>query len=194
VFEAFKRRAPRTPAKAGQASRGPWRGKKGERGAFKPEPEPVSAALKNSLLARAGGALKVKEMEVCHLILDEPELAERYAELLAALVFSDPLLDRLRQELLNVAASGSRLEKSGLENHLIRHGMADIVERLKAHNVLASEGGEDTDVRFLRAASQLRDMAEIDPERRRALERFKREPNEESWLEVRRLLEGRSGE
>jgi DNA primase len=196
VFEAFKRRAPRASAAArsGQASRGPWRGKKGERGTFKLEPEPVTTALKNSLLARAGGAVKVKEMEVCRLILDEPALAERYAELLAALLFSDPLLDRLRQELLNVAASGSRLEKTGLENHLIRHGMADIVERLKAHNVRTSEGGEDTDVRFLRAASQLRDMAELDPERRRALERFKREPNEESWLEVRRLLEGRSGE
>jgi DNA primase len=102
----------------------------------------------------------------------------------------------LRAELLNVAASGSRLEKQGLENHLIRRGMADIVARLKAP-VATGEGsasGEDTDARFLRAASQLRDMAETDPERKAALERFKREPTETNWLEVRRLLEDRSGE
>jgi DNA primase len=75
--------------------------------------------------------------------------------------------------------------------------MADIVARLKAPLREVGEGtasGEDADARFLRAASQLRDMAERDPERKRALERFKREPSEESWLEVRRLLEDRSGE
>jgi DNA primase len=150
------------------------------------------------MLARTG-ALRVKESEVLRLVLEEPELAARYAELLAALPFSDPFLDRLRAELLNVAASGSRLENKGLENHLVRQGMADLVERLKASKVRneVAEGsalGEDADARFLRAAGQLRDMAELDPERRRALERFKREGTEESWLEARRLLENRSGE
>jgi DNA primase len=157
----------------------------------------VSEAVKASLIARQGGPLKVKETEVCRLLLEVPELAARYAETLASLLFSDLALDRLRAELLNVAASGSRLEKQGLENHLIRCGMADIVARLKAPLREVGEGtasGEDADARFLRAASQLRDMAERDPERKRALERFKREPSEESWLEVRRLLEDRSGE
>jgi DNA primase len=188
IFEAFKRRSS-APARAGGRGRQPR---------FAPQPEAVSAAVKASLIACEGGALKVKEGEVCRLLLDDPELAGRYAELLAEIHFSDPLLDRLRQELLNVAASGSRLEKQGVETHLVRQGMAELLERLKApaaRSEVAEESalGEDADARFLRAASQLRDMADLAPERRRALERFKREASEENWQEVRRLLETRPG-
>jgi DNA primase len=115
------------------------------------------------------GARTIKEEEVCRYLLDEPELAGKYAERLAELPFLDSFLDRLRGELLNVAASGSSLEKAGLEAHLIRCGMADTLQRLKAHVVRGEMGegspsGEDADARFLRAASQLRDMAEPDPE------------------------------
>ena len=217
VFDTFKRRAPKQGAYAGRESRASGRGPKS--GRFVPPPEPTSEALKSTLLVRSAakaapkassaqgvttfehnpGAVKVKEAEVLRLILEQPELAGRYAEILAALPFSDPFLDRLRQELLNVAASGFGLENKGLENHLNRHGMADLVERLKApkarsEEALGSALGEDADARFLLAASQLRDMAELDPERRRALERFKREATEESWQIARRLLESRSGE
>ena len=189
IFEAFKRRTP------GPAQRGRGTARSGR---FVSQPEPVTGAVKNSLIARSG-ARRVKEAEVLRLVLEEPDLAVRYAEILAALPFSDPFLDRLRQETLNVAASGFGLENKGLENHLVRHGMADLVARLKAPGarsevVEGSTLGEDADARFLRAASQLRDMAELDPERKRALERFKREATEESWLEARRLLESRSGD
>ncbi len=196
VFEAFKRRQPRTstPPRGSVGGRTGRGARDGFRGRFEPQLEAVSAAVKGSLIARAGGAVKVKETELVKILLEDPEIVQKHAELVAALPFSDPLLDRLRQELLNVAASGSRLEKTGLENHLIRHGMADLVERLKTPRTEMGEGiasGEDADARFLRAARQLRDMAELDPERRRALERFKQEPNEERWLEVRRLLDTR---
>lgn len=198
VFEAFKRRPRSNPqrAPAGRA----WTPGRGRENRPPPPLEGVSAAVKASLLAHGvGGALKIKEAELCRLVLKEPELAARHGELLAALPFSDRMLDRLRGELLNVAASGSRLEKQGLENHLNRCGMADIVARLKAPTATreVDEGtasGEDTDARFLRAANQLREMAERDPERKAALERFNREPSEESWLEMRRLLEDRSGD
>ncbi len=159
-------------------------------------PAPPKSSSREGVEAAAWnpGAIKVKETELVKILLEDPEIVQKHAELVAALPFSDPLLDRLRQELLNVAASGSRLEKTGLENHLIRHGMADLVERLKTPRTEMGEGtasGEDADARFLRAARQLRDMAELDPERRRALERFRQEPNEERWLEVRRLLDTR---
>jgi DNA primase len=215
VFEAFKRR----PARPRSGKWQPQRPRRpGER--FDPPPlEPVTSALKDSVLVRNArkaplktgaadgsrpqddnpGALKVKEIEISRLLLEEPELAARHTEMLAAMLFSDPFLDRLRGELLNVAASGSRLDKKGLENHLIRRGMADIVGRLKAHTAPreAAEGtasDEDTDARFLRAASKLRELAETGPERKRALEHFKREPSEESWREVLRLREDSSGE
>ncbi len=144
------------------------------------------------------GAKVHKEFELCWLLLEDPEIAVRHGETLAALHFSDPLLDRLRQELLNLAASGFRLEKGGLENHLIRSGMAELVERVSARRGGAPAGqesahDEDIDARFLRAAVQLRDMAEFAVQRTEAMERFNAAPSEESWLEARRLL-GHQGE
>jgi len=186
VFDRFKRRQ--------QPVRQPGRRDFAKAGRFQPQPDPVSSAVKNSMLARAGGKgpRTVKETELCRLLLEDPEIAHRHGETLAALHFSDALLDRLRQELLNLAASGLRLEKGGLESHLIRAGMTALVERLVAHTADMSQEGEDVDARFLRAAAQLREMADLVPERLRALERFKSEATEESWQEARRLLDHRS--
>jgi hypothetical protein len=158
-------------------------------------PETVSAAVKASMLARPGKAApqQVKEVELARLLLEAPEIADRHGEILAALPFSDRSLDTLRRELLNLAASGFRLENPGLETHLVRKGMADLLARLGADRhsdpAEASSVGdaEDVEARFLRAAAQLRDMAELEPERQRAAERLKSEATEESWTEFQRL-------
>ena len=44
------------------------------------------------------------------------------------------------------------------------------------------------DARFLKAASDLREIAEREPERARAMERFKNEGTEESWLDAQKLF------
>jgi len=220
IFDTFKRRAP-----TASRPRAAWQ-PNGKKGRFdRPAPlEPVSAALKATLLVKSArktppktgaadgsaslqpnsGALKVKEIEVFRHLIAFPALIERHTELMAALPISDPFLDRLRGELLNVAASGSRLENQGLETHLTLRGMADTLQRLKAHSGEIGAGeigagemgepGEDADARFLRAAHDLRALAQTDPERKRASERFKQEPNEESCLEHLRLLRDRSAE
>ena len=64
----------------------------------------------------------------------------------------------------------------------MRTGMAELAERL-----LAQGSADDADATFLRAAAQLREMAQLAPERNRAVERFKSEATEENWLEVQRL-------
>jgi len=202
IFESFKRRAApspqqreRRPARRFDSTRTPQ---------AKASVAPVSSAVKNSLLARSGGSgpRRLKEAELCTLLFNHPEMAVRHAEIVAGLVLSDRVLDRFRHELLNLAASGSRLEKPGLENHLVRIGMADLVERLNARALASGEiasadesgipqgnaDGEDFETRWLRAAAQLRDMAELGPERARAMERFKSEGTEESWRDARRLL------
>jgi DNA primase len=194
VFEAFKRRKaePRTAAPA-RPDR-PFRGR-GERGRFPPAPlETVSSAVKASILARSGktGARHAKELELAGLLLKDPEIADRQGEILAGLPFQDRQLDSLRHELLNLAASGFRLENRGLKNHLVRKGMADLLTRLGQSggpSDLPPEGtdAEDTEARFLLAARQLRDMAELEPERQRAAERHKNEATEESWAEYHRL-------
>jgi DNA primase len=193
VFEAFKRRKPEPRSSAPRQDR-PFRGR-GERGRFPPAPlETVSAAVKSSLLARSGKAAPrhAKELELAGLLLKDPEIADRQGEILAALPFSDRQLDSLRRELLNLAASGFRLENRGLRNHLVRKGMAELLTRLGRTGEtsdMPSEGAdaEDTEARFLLAARQLRDMAELEPERQRAAERHKSEATEESWADYHRL-------
>lgn len=163
-----------------------------------------SAAHPSEVRATPDGgraARVVKEAEIMGMLLEAPLIIERQQEILAALPFADRRLDTLRHELLNVAASGFRLETGNLEGHLVRAGMGELVERLRSRRAPggvdsaflpknvdagASDVGE-TEVRWLRAAAQLREMAEADPERSRALERFKAEASEESWRDWRRL-------
>jgi DNA primase len=196
VFDNFKRRAPAPPRTGSRNDRNAWRGRT-ERGRFPPTPaDGVSAALKSSLLARSGktAARQFKEAEIAELVLKSPEIIEKHGETLAELSFSDRSLDTLRHELLNLAASGFRLENPGLENHLVRKGMADLLARLgtdrRSDPAEAFSGGSDAEeieARFLRAAAQLRDLAELEPERQRAAERLKADASEESWAEYRRL-------
>jgi DNA primase len=179
----------------------------------------ISTALKASSLARVkripgtpfgvqptGEARRLKEAEVLALLMDWPEILEHRAETLAALPFADRALDSLRHELLNLAASGFRLETSRLEDHLERAGMAGLLGRLKARRAAVSddssrdrnaEGGGAVDVdasetRWLEAAAQLQDMAELEAERKKALERFVSEANEDSWRDWHRLLLSRA--
>ncbi|HEY5339377.1 MAG TPA: DNA primase [Rhizomicrobium sp.] len=167
-------------------------------------PNDKLALLNARLEGQNSGARRLKELELATLLLHHPQLGVSHAEILADLPFADRSLDSFRHELLNLAASGSRLENQGLENHLVRNGMAELVERLNAR-ALASGGiasaentpqgqadDEDIEARWLRAASQLRDMAEGSPERDRAMERFKSEGTEESWQDAKRLLEIRA--
>ena len=151
----------------------------------------------------AVAARRIKEMEVLALLLDAPEILERHYEALAALPFTDRLLDSLRHELLNLAASGFSLETPRLEDHLVRAGMASLLGRLKTrrasvpdasvHSRKTENGGvADVEARWLRAAAQLREMAEFEAERKKALERFISEASEESWRDWHRLLLSRA--
>ena len=118
---------------AAPAVSGPIKGRvqvSGTKPPFRPQPgtaEAVSPAVKASLLARAGqanqareGALALKEAELASLLLGRPSLALTHGEKLAELAFRDPSLDRLRHELLNLAASGSSLEKAPVFTHFVR--------------------------------------------------------------------------
>jgi DNA primase len=206
VFDSFKRRAPAAARPERSRDFTPRRGAPPQAGKF--PLESVSAAVKNSLIVRAGGggARRAKEMEIAALLLEVPEIALRQTEVLASLPLADRALDRLRHELLNLAASRSRLEKEGVESHLIRAGLGELLERLRGRLAArdlgggdpaqpagtAGDQGDDIEARWLRAVAQLREMAELAPERREAMERFKSEATEQSWLEAQRLLGGRA--
>jgi DNA primase len=168
--------------------------------------ETLSAAVKNSAMARAGAARLVKETEVMALLVEAPSLVLTHAELVAALPLAEAQLDRLRHELLNLAASGIRLENPGLQHHLDRSGLAELVQRLAARRakgagaaeqvpdgVSARQGGtadvEEIEKRWLAAVAQLRLLADLGSERAKALDRFNREPSEENWRDLQRLVQ-----
>jgi len=157
VFNSFKRR----PASAEPG--GPRRSVRpsaGFRGQFKPRPgtpEAISPSVQASALVRAGltQARHAREMELGRLLTECPEIALLEGESLAVLELKDPSLDSLRHELLNLAASGSSLEKAGVQTHFTRKGMADLLARF------AGPAVEDEDPRtlFQRVVIQLRKQA-----------------------------------
>jgi DNA primase len=172
VFESFKRRAPAAPARG--PSRPQTRPGGKFRGDFKPRPMPgspesVSASVQGSALVRSGqtGARQAKEMELGRLLVESPEIALAEAESLAVLDLTDPSLDRLRHELLNLAASGSSLEKAGVQTHFTRKGMADLLARF------AGSAVEDPLASFQRAIADLRELSGHQADARRLLERRK---------------------
>jgi len=154
VYESFKRR----PASAEPG--GPRRSVRpsaGFRAPFKPRPgtpEAISPSVQASALVRAGltQARHAREMELGRLLVECPEIALLEGESLAVLELKDPSLDSLRHELLNLAASGSSLEKAGVQTHFTRKGMADLLARF------AGPAVEDENPRtlFQRAVADLR--------------------------------------
>ena len=181
VFENFKRRAA-VPERA----RGPLRPQTGtwgtkSRGDFRPRPLPgspesVSSSVQGSRLVKAGpaGARQAKEMELGRLLIQAPEIALAQGECLADLDFADPSLDRLRHELLNLAASGSSLEKAGVQTHFTRKGMADLLANF------AGPAVEDPLASFQRAALDLRALAGLRGDAQRLLERRKAQADQQS--------------
>ena len=192
VFAAFKQRRPQSAGRQsgfgrgfsqmGQGQRG-GQGKgngQGARAGFSARgrgygadasQEGVSPAVRRSLHAvnAAGAARRIKERELMGHVVAAPALIDKYAELLAALALADPQLDRLKGELLHLAASGVRLERNVVENHLVRQGMGVLADGLKAQATVQGvvQGGVEGVVRgsedalheaaMRRAFSQLED-------------------------------------
>jgi DNA primase len=176
VFDSFKRRAPATgggaPARAPMRNAMPGSGK--FRGNFRPRPQPgtpeaVSPTVQGSALVRSGpaGARHAKELELGRLLVESPFLALAEAESLAELDLHDPSLDRLRHELLNLAASGSSLEKAGVQIHFTRKGMTDLLARF------AGTAVEDPHASFQHVLKDLRELTGHQSDARRLLERRK---------------------
>ena len=171
VFDNFKKR-PQAPQGQRPAARQQQGGR--YRVDFKPRPtmgsdQSVSPAVRENRLVRSvvAGAREAKEREVGRMLVADPAIAIRHAEILAELDFQDPLLDSLRRELLNLAASGSSLEKAGVQTHFARKGMDELLQRFAPRalhpetiaQTAFSEPDVDLDNGFLNAAKDLRELA-----------------------------------
>jgi DNA primase len=172
VFDSFKRRAPAASGGTRPPIRNAMPGGGKFRGVPRPlpgTPEAVSPTVQASALVRSGtlGARHAKEIELGRLLVESPFLALAEAESLAELDLHDPSLDRLRHELLNLAASGSSLEKAGVQIHFTRKGMTDLLARFAGTVV------EDPHASFQHVLKDLRELTGHQSEARRLLERRK---------------------
>jgi hypothetical protein len=160
----------------------------------------VSAAVKRSLHAvnSLSAAKSLTERRLIGLLISAPHLIERYTEALAWLTLDDPQLDRIRKELLNLAASAVSLDKASIEGHFVREGIGALAERLRTQSVLQSDlkGQPDDEARealLLRTRAQLADpdtsgVDELLKSRRdHALQRYLDGGSNADWEELQRL-------
>jgi hypothetical protein len=156
--------------------------------------------VKRSLLAMnsLASARSITEHRLMGLLLSAPHLVERYSEALAWLTLEDPQLDRIRKELLNLAASAASLDKTFIEGHLVREGIGALAERLRTHSVLQADlkGRTDDEARealWLRTRAQLADPdcsgvdEALKARRDDALHRYLNGGSNGDWEELQRL-------
>src|SRR5882672_7574700 len=198
VFKAFKQRKAFHEKPRRDDRRSSFRPNKGERNAQGVQ-DNVSAAVKRSLhvVNALSAAKNLNERRLLGLLICSPHLVERYSEALAWLAVDDPQLDRIRRELLNLAASGKKLDKAAVENHLVRQGLGVLAERLKTQSVLQSDlrGQADEEARealWLRTRAQLADpdtsgIGDLKTRRDSALQRYLDGGSNEDWNELQRL-------
>ena len=70
-----------------------------------------------------------REQLIVQLILNHPVLLDEVDEVFAELEFFSSDLDRLRREIIDVAALNEGLDKSALKDHLTKRGLGDLLER-----------------------------------------------------------------
>lgn len=104
-------------------------GAQGRDAAFVP---PVSAELKRSLLATdATGSDRMREGLMLLIVINHPELLDFYSEELAQIEIKNAGLDRLRNEIIDIAALNAPLDRETLQGHLTDRGLAEIAHRLE---------------------------------------------------------------
>ncbi|MEQ9517864.1 MAG: toprim domain-containing protein, partial [Parvibaculum sp.] len=96
--------------------------------------------LKQSPLARGGdvGAAKRERLLVLTL-LNHPWLLDEHGEAFAFADFGDRELDKIRNEIIDIAALHVPLDREGLRGHLDKRGILDIARRLESGMSLKSE-------------------------------------------------------
>lgn len=124
---------------AGSGGGGAWKNGKnqGNRPVFR---LPSTPQLKQSSLARGGVASTANQEQLLVLtILNHPTLLEDHCEDLAAVEIRDRVLDKIRNEIIDIAALHAPLDRGTLRGHLETRGLSDIARRLEEGTAPRSE-------------------------------------------------------
>ena len=147
IFKSFKQR------------KFPPGGKRPGKGAADQSAGTVSADVRRSLLATNGPSVSRHRNDRLLLayLIRTPDFLQERVEALARREFNDPQLDRVKTELLNVAATHERLDTAAIENHLVCQGLGIVAESLKGDLVIIASLKEGAD-----AAAQERLRAQLE--------------------------------
>ena len=188
VFNAFKRRK--------------FRPNRGKRQGDGPADQPVgtvSADVRRSLLASSGPSAmpNINERLLVAFLIREPDFLEQNVETLARRELNDPQLDRVKSELLNLAARHARLDTATIENHLVCQGLGTVAESLKGDLVVIASLKEHADAtgrealwERLRAQLEGADptgLGQLQERHRRAFAEYLERGTDEDWNTVQRL-------
>jgi DNA primase len=100
---------------------------------------PVSPELRRSALASGGAGDGGREGLLLLTLLNHPELLENYAEDISRIEIRTPALDRLRNEIIDIAALHAPLEREALKGHLLSRNLAEIARRLEVGTAFRSD-------------------------------------------------------
>lgn len=188
VFNAFKRRK-FDPSRRKTSGRGP---------AGQPA-DPVSSDVKRSLLATSGPSAthNLNERLLLAFLIREPDFLEQNVETLARRELNDPQLDRVKNELLNVAATHERLDTATMENHLVCQGLGTVAESLKGDLVVIASLKEHADAagrealwERLRAQLEGADstgLGKLQQRHKKAFAEYLERGTDEDWNALQRL-------
>lgn len=170
------------------------------------QPQGVSAALRKSSLAQAsrlsGGLGAGRDMDLyverervlVATILRFPELLDAHGESFADMALERPELDKLRREILNVAASGAALDRSTLRDHLENKGAAHLADQLlhhagRKHAHIFSETAQlqDAEQNWSHILVLHQEALALRREAREAEALFQQDSSTENWNRVARI-------
>lgn len=133
------------------------------------------------------------EQALIACVVNHPGLLDTFAEDLAMINVSDPMLDKLRQEILKLHALAEELDSTGLKNQLSNQGNGDILQSVLSSEVYVHAGfaradapEEDVRTGFLEVLSR-----QLEPARRADLEEARQyyinDPTDENWQRFEKL-------
>jgi DNA primase len=159
----------------------------------------VSSDVKRSLLATSGPSAThtVNERLLLAFLIKAPDFLEQNVETLARREFNDPQLDRVKNELLNVAATRERLDTATIENHLVCQGLGTVAESLEGDLVViaslkkhADAAGREALWERLRAQLEGADstgLGQLQQRHKQAFAEYLERGTDDDWNAVQRL-------
>ncbi|MEQ8266650.1 MAG: DNA primase [Parvibaculum sp.] len=155
---------------------------------------PVTPELRRSALASEGSGGRGREGLILLTLLNHPELLENYAEEVSRIEIGTPALDRLRNEIIDIAALHAPLEREALRNHLLSRDLADIARRLEAGTAFSSDrfawpdaAPDEAEAGFLHMLARHRRTISLEAELKAAERALADEMTEENFARLRAI-------